>query len=260
MITLFRDKSYGKSYCTIDPATALLAGSAISAGGSIFGGIFGSSAAKQQAAAIREAAEIASRTALEIDTRQRTDLAPFRQYGVTAGDTLMGMLTGGKDVSAALQESPLYKFQSELGTRDLNRQLSARGLYNSGAGLETLVRFSNQLVAEEGQRFYDRLYNLTALGSNAAARTATNTASIGSGFMQTQGQLGLAGAQAQGAQLGAWANTAQSLGSLGQTVAGYPLYNASLGMLNRMGPQQQSPAQPTTNPVSLGGFINEGWA
>ena len=123
--------------------------------------------------------------------------------------------------------------------------------------METLARFSNQLVAEEGARFYDRLFNLTTLGSNAAARTATNTASTGNNLVGTQAQLGLAGAQAQGNIYGAWQNTAQSIGSLGQTVAGIPMYNASLNYLNRQAGPVQSMApqtQPTTTSLSILGF------
>lgn len=213
----------------------VLGAMAISSAGSIISGMFGAQGAKAQAEALRYQADKAQETAYTLDNRQRADMAPFRGYGVKAGDTLMGMLDGSKDVSATLQASPLFKFQEQEGLRMLNRQLSNRGAWNSGAGMETLARFSNQLVAEEGARFYDRLFNLTTLGSNAAARTATNTAGIGSQLLQTQGQLGAAEAGAIGQQYGAWANTASQLGSLGQTVAGLPMYNASLNYLNRMG-------------------------
>lgn len=236
------------------PAMWLAGGAAISAGGSILSGMFGASGAEAQAEAIRYQAELARKTALEIDQKQRADMAPFSGYGVKAGDTLMGMLDGSKDVSSTLKASPLFQWQEQEGSRMLNRQLSARGMWNSGAGMETLARFSNQLVAEEGQRFYDRLFNLTTLGSNAAARTATNTASIGSNLMNTQANLGLAQAGAIGQQYGAWANTAQSLGSLGQTVAGLPMYNASLNFLNRQGAAQPVPRASVYGPVGLAGF------
>ena len=238
-------------------AAAIAGGAAIGAGGSILSGMFGSSSAKRQAAAIRYESDQARKTALELDALQRKDLAPFVGYGTKAGETLMGMLDGSQDVSSTLKASPLFQWQEQEGTRMLNRQLSARGAWNSGAGMETLARFSNQLVAEEGARFYDRLFNLTTLGSNAAARTATNTASTGNNLVGTQAQLGLAGAQAQGNIYGAWQNTAQSIGSLGQTVAGIPMYNASLNYLNRQAGPVQSMApqtQPTTTSLSILGF------
>ena len=70
---------------------------------------------------------------------------------------LMDILSGKSDVTKMLQESDLFKFESNLGQRDINRQLKARGLYGSGAGLEALSRFSSELTAKEGQRHYDRL-------------------------------------------------------------------------------------------------------
>lgn len=218
------------------PAMMLVGGAALGGAGSIISGIFGASAAKKQAEAIRYASDQARKTALEIDDKQRTDLAPFRQYGITAGDSLTGMLTGGKDVSQTLKASPLYEFQSQMGNRDITRQLAARGMQHSGAGLETLQKFTNQLVAEEGNRFYDRLFNLTQLGSNAAAHTASNTAQIGSNLMQTQGQLGIQAAQIAGGADRAWGNSIGGfLSGAGQTLAQYPMYQASMNMLNSYG-------------------------
>lgn len=215
---------------------AIFGGAALSAGGSIFSGIMGAKGSKEQAGAIRYSADVASRTALELNERARGDLAPFRGYGVKAGDTLLGMLTGGQDVSSTLRASPLFQWQEQEGSRMLNRQLSARGLQTSGAGLETLARFSNQLMAEEGQRFYDRLYNLTALGGNAAAQMATTTNQTGTSLANLQGQMGMAQAGAIGQQYNAYGSAiGGTLQGLGGDIAGIPMYNASMGLLNRMG-------------------------
>jgi hypothetical protein len=199
-----------------------------SAGAGIFSSIFGANAASKQA---KYTADKAQETAYTLDARQRADLAPFRQYGITAGNTLMGMLTGERDVSSALQESPLFKFQSELGNRDINRQLAARGLQGSGAGLETLARFSNQLVAEEGNRFYDRLFNMTALGANAGARMATNTASTAGSLIGAQTQIGMAQAGIQGQM---YNQIGGNLQGFAKDVMGLPMYNASLRYMNSM--------------------------
>lgn len=213
---------------------AIIGGAAIGGAGSILSGMFGSSGAKKSAAALRYQADTARDTMLQIDARARADMAPFRQYGIKAGDTLMGMLDGSQDVSSTLKASPLFQFQEQEGMRMLDRQLSKRGQWNSGAGMETLARFSNQLVAEEGARFYDRLLGLTTLGSNAAAQMATNTTSMGNNLMNTQATLGMAEAGAIGNQYRAWGNTASELGSLGQTWAGFPMYDASVKYLNKL--------------------------
>jgi hypothetical protein len=170
-------------------------------------------------------------TAYELDRRQRADIAPFREYGITAGNTLMGMLTGQTDPSAVLKASPLYQFQSELGQRDISRALAARGLNYSGAGMETLARFTNQLVSEEGERFYNRLFNLTALGENAAAKMGTNTVALGGQLMSGQAQLGMQQANIQGQLYG---NIGSTLRGIGQDIAQYPAYKAGMNYMNSL--------------------------
>jgi len=191
----------------MEPMTmTLLAGSAAAgAGGSILGGIFGGNASKKQAEAIRYSADLARQTALELDDKARADMAPFRQLGVQAGPTLMGLLDGSVDVSKYLEASPMFQFQSEIGERNINRQLAARGQYNSGAGLETLAMFNQGLAAEEGQRIYDRLFKTTELGANAAAKMAGGTSATGVSLAEL--------AQSAGAGIGqAYAKQGTALG------------------------------------------------
>lgn len=47
-----------------------------------------------------------------------------------------------------------YTAAQEIGTKAINRQLAARGLYNSEAGVETLSRFNKELAGQEEQRQY----------------------------------------------------------------------------------------------------------
>ena len=58
---MLREKIYGKSYCSIfgidDVALGVIGGGAANMGGSIFSGLFGSSAEKKRAAAIRPPAK-----------------------------------------------------------------------------------------------------------------------------------------------------------------------------------------------------------
>lgn len=169
----------------------LMAGSAgLDIGGSIFGGLFGSSAEKRRANSIRNAGERGASDILGATDKAnaiaerygevaRGDLSPFRDIGLRAGTSLADLLMGGGDVGAMLKASPLFNFQSELGSRNINRELAARGLYGSGAGLETLARFNDQLVGEEGQRLTDRLFSLTGLGANAANSMASGALSTG---------------------------------------------------------------------------------
>src|SRR5688572_22810921 len=108
---LFEEKQrLGKQFCSFDPITmSLLGGGAMNMGGTIFGGLFGSSAEEERAAAIRaagnqgaddilRATKSANATSKEYLNMARGDLSPFRGYGVQAGNTLASLLMGGKDL------------------------------------------------------------------------------------------------------------------------------------------------------------------
>jgi len=149
------------------PALMLAGGTALQAGGSIFSGIMGKSAAKKQAEAIRIAADTANAAAAG-------ELRSFRERGDTAGGMLADLLSGKLNPDAAIKASSLFKFQEQEGSKALNRQLKARGLYGSGAGLEALQKFENQLVGEEGDKQYSRLFQLSEQGRMAGAQIAAN--------------------------------------------------------------------------------------
>lgn len=211
-------------------------GAAASVGGSIFSGIFSSAASQKQAAAIRYSADVAKETALELDKKARADMAPFRKMGVESGELISSILRGEANLDDLLKPSSLFKWQEEQGSRNINRELSARGLYGSGAGLETLARFNRELVADEGERYWNRLFNVTTLGSNAAARMATNTASTGQSVSNMMAQAGMAAAQSEG-------DAGRALAGIGSDIGAI----ANRGMQNYMYGQllQRSTPAPT---------------
>jgi len=243
---------------------AAVAGGAIAAGGSIFSGVMGAAASQKQAGAIRYSADKAAETALLLDEKARADLSPFRSLGIESGTIMSEILSGRRNLDDALGDSSLFKWQQSEGERALNRQLTARGLYGSGAGLETLARFNNQLVAEEGTRYWDRLANTTAMGSNAAARMATGTSSTGQSISNMQAQTGMAAAGAIGdagrslAGIGTGVANA-AMGGLG-TWANYQMYQP---ILSRMAGGSSGPTVSSLNGIgsySAGGnqfIVNE---
>lgn len=205
-------------------ATAIGGSAALGMGSSIFGGIMGNSSGKRQSADMRYAADKAASTALEMNNRARGDLMPFRDMGMRAGNTLSSLLMGGGNMKNQLQQSDLFNWQSEMGTRNMNRELAARGKYDSGSGLEALSMFNNQLVADEGQRMFDRLFSVTGMGANAAAGMASGTNATGGTMANViqQGYTGAANAAAGGRQQmiqgvqGAMGAVAQGMGDYGQ--------------------------------------------
>lgn len=194
------------------PAMWMAGGAAVGAAGNIFSSIFGSSASKAQADAIRYSADKASQTALDLNDKARADVAPFRQLGVDAGNQLSDIISGKKTLDDATMGSSLFQWEQTQGTRDLTRQLASQGLSNSGAGLEALARFNAQLVGEQGQNYFQNLFNLTQLGGNAAAQQATNTTQTGNNVANLQANAGMAAGQAT-------ANSINAIGSLGTGIA-----------------------------------------
>ena len=71
-----------------------------------------------------------------------------------------------------IQNSPLYDWQMEQGTKYLDRSLARKGLRGSGEGVKLLGDFVRGLGAEESERQVGRLFNLFNTGSGAASGSA----------------------------------------------------------------------------------------
>lgn len=216
-------------------AAVLAGGVAAGVGGSVFGGMMGSSAEKKRAINLYNAGqrgiqyigEGSDRALAEGNAKlnmARGDLSPFRDMGQEAGTTLADLLMGRRSAAGMLKASDLFNFQSDLGTRNINRELAARGMYGSGAGLETLARFNNQLVGEEGQRLVDRLFSLTGLGANAAGNMAGITNQTGNNLADMLYRTGIDKANmhytAAGGAANATANAQHIMGNMGKESLG----------------------------------------
>ena len=212
---------------------------AVAVGGSIFSSVLGAAGASKSASAIRYASDKASNTALELNTRSRADLQPFRDLGVKSSGMISDLFSGKSKIDDLYKGSSLYQYQSELGTRALDRQLSARGMSGSGAGLESLALFDKSLVAEEGNRYFDKLFNTTTLGANAAAQQASNTTATGNTVAGVQAQAGVGIGQAYQNQYNAYAGGVQ--GVAGAVRGGYS-DALTMQYLDRFFPSQGNPA------------------
>lgn len=203
----------------------------VGAVGSIAGGLLSAQGASEQAGAIVNGQMVGRETALELDSRARADMAPFRELGLTAGNQLEQIISGNAKLDDLFKGSSLYDWQSEMGTRGINRQLKARGMYNSGAGLETLAMFEKGLVAEEGAKWWDKLFNTTALGSNAAAKMATGTSNTGNTLANLATQSGIAQGGAIANQYNALAGGVQGVAGAAGQFAQYQMYQPFLEKL-----------------------------
>lgn len=217
-------------FCSVDPFTMIAGFETLQAGSSIFSGIMGKSSAKKQAEAIRIAQEKAKGAVEKYTDQAKGELRSFRERGDTAGGTLADLLAGRLDPDSVLKASSLFKFQEQEGSTAINRELKARGLYGSGAGLESLRKFENQLVGEEGQRQYDRLFQLSEQGRLAGAQIAGLDMTAGGAIadIEMKGGLSRAGTIAQG-------DNAFAQGISGAINAG------ASGLMNYMGYEMVSP-------------------
>lgn len=142
---------------------------------------------------------------------QRSDLAPYRDASVQtlgAQTDLLG-LNGPDAANAAFanyQTSPGYQWQLDQGLRAVDAGAAAKGLLRSGATLKAEQTFGQGLADQDFTNYYNRLYNLSQLGENAAAGGASTANAAGaSANAAGNTQASIYGDAAKG--LGADANT-----------------------------------------------------
>jgi len=170
---------------------------ALSAGGSILGGLFGSSAAKKASKAQLQAAREAMALQERMFNQQVALQEPFRQAGLTTQNELLRQmgLSGDaasqgygnmlRDFSAEdFQADPGYAFRLQEGLKGMDRQAAARGGLISGGALKAAQRYGQEMGSQEYQNAYNR-YN-----QNRGTRynMLTGQQAVGQGAANTQGQ------------------------------------------------------------------------
>lgn len=186
-----------------------MAGSLISAAGSIAGGILGKKAADKQSQAAIRASQIQTQgmeRALdkslglqrEMWETGRADVSPFREVGLNAATTLSDMFLNGD--TSKFTQSPGYQFAFDEGQRALERGAAARGLLTSGATGRALVDYGQGMASQEFNTYANRLQQLAGMGANAAVGQASNATNVGANMGQTAmtGMTNIGTAQAAG--------------------------------------------------------------
>ena len=122
------------------------------------------------------------------------------------------------------QTSPGYQFSRDQGLRAVDAGAAASGLLRSGATLKAEQTFGTGLADQEFTNYYNRLFDLSKLGENAAGGTATASTAAATGQAQTDLSLG-------SAQTSIYGNAAQGLGNIGQNYANNSLYQSRTNAL-----------------------------
>lgn len=162
-----------------DPLTA-----AISGGVSLLGSALSSGAASSAAAGQTDAANRAAANSQAQYQQTRADLAPYMQYGTTAGNKLMdrlpGFTTNFNPTMADLAATPGYQFTLDQGLKGVQNAASAHGLGASGAAQKGAADYAAGLASKtyqdqfnnyqtQNENNFNRLMKITGLGQNSAA-------------------------------------------------------------------------------------------
>lgn len=137
--------------------------------GAVVGSVFSSSAskkaAKEMAAAIREATAEGKRQ-YDLTTES---FKPYTEIGTNSIDDYMKMLQGGYD----MKESPAAQYELQQGTKAMNRALASRGLSGSGTAVNRITELNQSIAAKDWNNQYNRLLDAINIGTSASAKTAS---------------------------------------------------------------------------------------
>jgi hypothetical protein len=251
----------------------------IGAAASVGGGLIASSGAKKAAKAQTKAAESAAAQQERMFQRQEELQRPFREGGLTAQAELMKLLGLGGDTTAPgygsmtkqfgmdqFQQDPGYAFRQAEGMKALERSASARGNLLSGSTMKGIQRFGQDLASQEYQNAFNRyqveraarlnpLQSLMGSGQSAANVMTSAAGNLGQGLAGSELAAGQARASGYVGQANALSGALQGIG---QTAASFPMYQAQINYMNRMGgPSGSVPtggAAPTPAPAPFNPF------
>jgi len=257
-------------------ATAALAGATALGGGLAYLGSQNAANAQRDAAAQSAATQqaIADQSIAaqkEMYQQGRTDLAPYREGGVTAQNQLMQMLGIGGDQTAPgygryakdfsmsdFTTDPGYQFRLEQGMKALNASAAAKGMGMSGANIKGATEYGQNMGSQEYQNAFNRyntnraaqldpLFKLYTGGQAAAAGSAAGAANLGANLGNTYSNLGT--------NLGTAATNAGAA-TAGGYVAGGNAINSTIGNIGNQYMNMQNQANQTSYQNSLLAALN----
>lgn len=198
-------------------AGAIVVGSVVGAGASMYAG-------NKSADAQKSAAATASNTELEMYYQSREDTAPWREAGERGLTQTENLLAAGP---GKFEASPGYEFVKSEGLKGINNALSARGKVDSGQAAKEAGRYVTGLASQEYGNFWNRYQDklrgyqsLSGIGQSTAQQNAQNALATGQNVagLQAAGISGAGNAQAAGI-MGAG-------NAVNQGVGNYMLYKA----------------------------------
>jgi hypothetical protein len=230
-----------------------------------------SDAAAKSAAVQKEMTDKSIAAQREMFDIGRTDLAPYREGGVTAQNQLMQMLGIGGDKNAQgygryakdfgmsdFTADPGYQFRLKTGLESLERSAAARGMGLSGAALKGITDYSQNKASDEYANAFNRyqtnraaqldpLFKFYTGGQASAANSAAGASNLGSNLGTTYSNLGT--------NLGKAATDAGAAAA-GGYVAGGNAINSTIGALGNQYMNMQNQANQTSYQNNLLAALN----
>lgn len=194
-------------------ASAILGGSAIGAGASIFG-------ANTAASAQKSAAANATQAQQQMFGVAQQNEQPFINAGSNAAGLLTKLLTPGADISSLLSQIPGFQFANTYGQKAITNQATMSGL--SGNALTAGANYATGLANNTYGTVLGGLQGLVNSGAGAAG-------SLTGGAINTGASIGGNITGAGNAQAGANIGTANAVGGLGSSLSNYTLLNQLTG-------------------------------
>lgn len=195
-------------------------------GGSIVSGLLGARASRQASQAQERAAQQGTEAQERMFERQVQLQEPFRQVGVNALPELVRASRYTPFSLEEFQKDPGYQFRLKEGLRALENRAAAEGTRISGNQLRGLVRYNQDLAAQDWMNSFNRyqaeraarlnpLQSLAGMGQTTAANVAQQAGQYGQNMAQNAATMG--NIRASG-----YMGTANALaGALGQGLNAY---------------------------------------
>jgi hypothetical protein len=203
--------------------TALIGG-AIAGLGSVAGGLIGASGAKAAANTQAQSAQNALDFQSGVYKQNAQNLAPFINAGSTATGTLSQLNQGNFD---AFKLSPDFQFALAQGNRGVQNYENANGLALSGGALKDVAEFNQGLATQNYGNYYNRLLQLSQIGSGAASSLTGANTTLGGTIGNTI--QGLGQAQASGIVGSANAINGAIGGGVNNSLLAYKLFGGGGG-------------------------------
>lgn len=176
---------------------AISTAAAVIGGGALVGGLFGGSGASKAAKAQAAAAGQSAQVQWNMFQEQKEMMAPWLEVGEKGLNKLSALLLDG-DMSQ-FQQSPGYQFAMEQGTQAVTGSQAAGGMLQSGNTMKELTQFGQGLANQEFNNYINQLSGVAGTGQAAASTLggfgSQTAANMGNAYM-AQGQAQAAGAMA----------------------------------------------------------------